>query len=224
MPVPTRTRVLPAWMAASRSAVMPMDRVSQGGCLVKKPFGALVQCQLRFEIRRVVWNAHQSTHPQTWQFCNSAHQLQRVCRCHTGLGGAAIHIHLNTHLQGRQVIGPLGRQALGGLEPVYGVRPVKVLGHQARLVALDGANAVPLQRGNESAPHRGDLFYPLLDVIFTKRTLAGSGCLQHRLGTKSFGNGQQRNTGGIPARPCTGVRKAPQNLLEVVGNRGHNEQ
>ena len=33
--------------------------------------------------------------------------------------------------------------------------------------------------------------------------------LQHRLGTKSFGNGQQRNTGGIPARRCTGVRNAP---------------
>ena len=197
--------------------------LSQGGYLVKKPFGALVQCQLRFEIRRVVWNAHQSTHPQTWQFCNSAHQLQRVCRCHTGLGGAAIHIHLNTHLQGRQVIGPLGRQALGGLEPVYGVRPVKVLGHQARLVALNGADAVPLQRRQcRIGAQQRHFFHGLLDVVFTKRALTGQRGIAHRLGAKSLGNRQQshRTYGAISGD--TGTLYACMNLLEVVENRGHN--
>ena len=42
--------------------------------------------------------------------------------------------------------GPLLAQALGDLQAVHRVHPVKVLGHQARLVALDRADAVPLQR------------------------------------------------------------------------------
>jgi len=36
-------------------------------------------------------------------------------------------------------------QALCDFQPVYRLHPVKVLGHEPRLVALDRADAVPLQ-------------------------------------------------------------------------------
>ena len=63
---------------------------------------------------------------------------------HARLVGAAIHIDLNAHLQGRQVRGALLVKTLGNFEPVQGLHPVKVLGHALGFVALNGANAVPL--------------------------------------------------------------------------------
>jgi hypothetical protein len=62
----------------------------------------------------------------------------------------------------------LATQALGCLEPVNGVNPVKMLGYQARLVALDGADAVPLQA---KVAQCQDFFHCFLHIAFAKRKL-----------------------------------------------------
>ncbi|MNV59758.1 hypothetical protein D3C71_1522020 [compost metagenome] len=121
------------------------------------------------------------------------------------------------------MIGPLGRQALGDLEPVHRMHPVKVLGHQAGLVALNGANTVPLQScTGQGSVHSCNLVHAFLDVVFAEVALAGGHGLQHRIGAKGLGNGQQGNAGRIAPGGFARLRHPAQNLLEVVSNRGHN--
>jgi len=84
--------------------------------------------------------------------------------------------------------GALVAEALRDFEAVYGVGPVKVLGHEFGFVALHGADAVPHQRG--LAVLQGDDFvYAFLDVVFAKVPLAAGGDLAHIVGAESFGHG-----------------------------------
>jgi hypothetical protein len=78
-------------------------------------------------------------------------------------------------------------QALGDFEPVYGVSPLKVLGHQPRFVALDGSDAMPFDWQRLQG---GDFFYRFLDVVLSKCILARFKRLLHCIGTKGFGNRQ----------------------------------
>ncbi len=103
-----------------------------------------MHCLLRGKFGRRLGNAHHAAQLQPWQFCHGLGQLQSLFGGHTGFVVAAIHIDLDANVQRRQVRGPLVGQALGDFETIHRVHPVEVLGHQARLVALNGANAVPL--------------------------------------------------------------------------------
>ena len=191
--------------------------------LVKQRLGTQMNGQLRGKVRRRLGDGHQPTQLQARALHHRAGQRQRLFRRHARLGHAAIDIDLYAHLQRCQVRRPLLGQALGNLGAVYRVRPVKVLGHQARLVALDGADAVPLQRRQcRIGAQQRHFFHGLLDVVFTKRALTGQRGIAHRLGAKSLGNRQQshRTYGAISGD--TGTLYACMNLLEVVENRGHN--
>jgi hypothetical protein len=136
-----------------------------------------------------------------------------------GLGGAAVNVHLNAHLQSGHAGRALVIQALRRLQPLDGVRPVKVLCHQACLVALDRTNAMPLQG---QVRQRGHLVHGLLDVVLAKRALARSVGRTHRIGTKGFGHGQQRDHIGWTATGRAGLCNTAAHALEIVGNHGHN--
>jgi len=177
-----------------------------------------VQRHFSLEALHRVRDRHQAAQHQTWQRSHRARQRQHIARLSTRFGGPAIRIHLQTHLQRRQVPGPLVRQALRDLEPIHAVYPVKMLGHQTGLVALDRADAVPLQR---QIMQGGDLVHRLLDVVFAKSRLACGMGLAHRLGTKGLGHGQQAHAGGRAARRITGCPDAVTHRLKVFGNGAH---
>ena len=98
------------------------------------------------KVGRGLGDAHDAAQLQAWQQRHLLGQRQRLGRRDARLGVAPIYIDLNTDLQRRQVGRALLAQALCNFEPVHRLHPVKVLGNQARLVALNGANAMPLQR------------------------------------------------------------------------------
>lgn len=99
------------------------------------------------------------------------------------------------------------------------MHPVKVLGHQARLVALNRADAVPHQR---QITQRGDFLHRFLNVVFTKRRLAGLKGGLHRVGAKGFGNGQKCDGIISPACSLTGGVDAGLHRLQLRRNHGHN--
>jgi len=87
------------------------------------------------------------------------------------------------------VRGTLIAQTLRDFEAVYRVRPVKVFGHKFGFVALNGADAVPHQRGCDTL-QSGDFVYPFLDVIFPKIALTTGRHLAHIVSAERFRNGQ----------------------------------
>jgi hypothetical protein len=90
------------------------------------------------------------------------------------------------------VLGALRRQALGELQPIDRVHPIEVRRHHACLVALQGADQVPL----ETLAHIGqrlDLLECFLHVVLAERMLAGCQCVAHRLGAESLCHSQQRD-------------------------------
>ncbi len=138
---------------------------------------------------------------------------------HPRFAGATVRIDLNTHLQRRHCGGALLTQALRHLEPVYRVDPVKMLGDQARLVALDRANAMPLQ--GQMAQCR-DLFHGFLNVVFAKGSLSGRMGGQHRIRAKSLGHGQQSHLADVATSGLAGQGNSASNSLKVDFNHGHN--
>jgi hypothetical protein len=87
---------------------------------------------------------------------------------------------------GRTLVG----QALRDLEPVHGMHPIKVLGHQPGLVALHRPNAVPLQGGRAHLAQCRHFFYGFLQVVFAKGVLPGAGGFEHGIGPEGFGYSQ----------------------------------
>ena len=125
---------------------------------------------------------------QARQSGHGLRQLGQFLWAHARFVVAPVHIHLNAHLQGRQVLGALLRQALGDFEAVDTVHPVKVLGHQTGFVALNRADAVPLQG---QIAQGVDLVHRFLDVVFAKSGLPSRMGLAHRIGAPGFGDSQE---------------------------------
>ena len=80
--------------------------------------------------------------------------------------------------------GPLRTQALGDLQPIHGMHPVKTLGNGTGLVALQGADEMPYQR------HSGGgiaLFQGFLQVILAEFALPALRSLLHLRRGKGLG-------------------------------------
>lgn len=99
------------------------------------------------------------------------------------------------------------------------MNPVKVLGHQAGFVALDRADAMPLQG---QVAQLGDFLHRFLDVVFTKGGLPGGKGGLHGIRAKSFGHRQQMDAVLRAARSQTGRMDSVAHRLELGLNRGHN--
>ena len=120
-------------------------------------------------------------------------QRQQFIGRHTRLAGRAVDIDLQANLQRRQCVWPLLGQALGDLEPVHGLDPVKVFSHQPGLVTLDRTNAVPLQTlrpRQRHGAHGSDFFYPFLYIVLAKAALTGEHRLAHGVRAEGFGDSQ----------------------------------
>ena len=107
----------------------------------------------------MIRNAHDPAQAQIGQTANLLRERHGVLRRDAGLCDCAINVDLNAHLQRHQGCRALLAQTLGDPEPIDRMHPVEVLGDQARLVALDGADAMPLQR---QVPQGMDLLYGFL--------------------------------------------------------------
>ncbi len=106
-----------------------------------------MQCALRFVFDSRLGDAHHAAQLQAGQGGDGQRQRQRFCRQGAGFVGTAVNVDLQTHLQRRQMRRALLGQTLGNFEAIDAVYPIKVLGHRAGFVALQRANAVPLQIG-----------------------------------------------------------------------------
>jgi hypothetical protein len=80
---------------------------------------------------------------------------------------------LQANLQGRQACGTLLAQALRDFQAVDAVHPIKMLGHPACLVALNGPNAMPhAVLCDRVGAQQLDFFNRFLNVVFAKIALA----------------------------------------------------
>ncbi len=101
--------------------------------------------------------------------------------CHVFHGYAAFRVFiadvdLQADLQRRQMVRSLLGKPFRNLEPVDGMHPLEGFGHRVRLVALQGADEVPLEvRPSDLA----DLVRAFLHVVFTKSLLPGPGSFQN---------------------------------------------
>jgi hypothetical protein len=120
---------------------------------------------------------------------------------------------------GAAVLRALLGQALRDLQPIDRVRPVEVLRHHPRLVALDRADAVP---GQGQVGQQRLLLHGLLDVVFAERSLARCMGLAHCFGAESLGHGKQRDFVHVALRSRAGARDPAVHGLEVGSNRRHN--
>jgi hypothetical protein len=148
-----------------------------------------------------------------------ARQLERLLGRHAGLGRPAVDVDLQAHLQRRQFGRPLLRQALRDLQPVDRVRPMEMRRHQPRLVALDRAYAMPLQR---QAGQQRHLLHRFLDVVLAEGILARGLRRAHGFRGHGLGHGKQRDFVHVPSRGCAGCCYPFSHALEVAGNRRHN--
>ena len=104
---------------------------------------------------------------------------------------------------------PLAAQALGDVEPVQALHPVKVSGHLGGFAALYGADAVPLQRMQSLFAQGGDFGNTFLYIVFSKGSLPRQGSAGNRIGRKSLGYREQADT----VRRTTGLRHGLGNAL-----------
>ena len=105
------------------------------------------------------------------------------------------------------------------------MHPVKMLGHQPGLVALDRTDAVPLQRrlaGQRVLAQRGDFLHRFLNIVLAKSGLAGRPGGLHRLRAEGFGHGQQADRTRVAARGLASREDAGVNLLQSGWNHRHN--
>ena len=117
-----------------------------------------------------VGNGHETTQLKPRQFVDGGYQYSYVFGRTATFTGLHVDIDLQAHLQGRQMRGPLLAQTLGDFQSVDAVDPIEMLGDQAGLVALDRADAVPLQghvSGVRQLTQYCDLLHRLLDAMFS---------------------------------------------------------
>jgi len=90
---------------------------------------------------------HQAAQRQPWQLADRPRQCLHVGRRDAALRRLAADVHLQQDVQRSQAGRPLLGQALRDLQPVDRLDPIELLGDDARLVALDRPDEVPLQLG-----------------------------------------------------------------------------
>jgi hypothetical protein len=218
MALPTRTMVLPLATAASRSALMPIDRVSKRSPAAfkasKRPLALLNTALGSFKIRSRLRNAHQPAQRNL----GNRHTACAKASLTPDLVGPPSTLtcrHTCRVAGGRALLA----QALRDFQAVHRMHPVKVLGHQPGLVALDRADAVPLQR---QGGWRSAFCPPLPGCSFHQ-----SGLARHRMGHAPLRDQRSWTPPAAPrcrVAPCSAGRRlhARAHALEIVGNHRHN--
>ena len=148
----------PSAIAASRSSLMPIDSVSSCEALLADRLEQAAQRAMRHPLRLEavggLRDRHQPAQAEPRQLRDRGGERRRVGRRHAALSRLAADVDLNAHLQRRQVRRPLLGEALGDLQPIDRMDPVEMLGGEARLVALQRADQVPLERARRTPATR----------------------------------------------------------------------
>ena len=108
-------------------------------------------------------NRHQAAQAHARQRAQPAAPASASCSGRdTALAGLTADVDLDAHLQSRQMSRALLRQPLCDLQPIHALHPVEMFGDEARLVALDRTDEVPLQRraGGAELAHASILSTP----------------------------------------------------------------
>jgi Lrp/AsnC family leucine-responsive transcriptional regulator len=205
--------------AASRSALMPIDKVSSA-----RPWALTARVTVRAvrgaahaarsTVTGRLGNGHQPAQPHALgrQRGHRGGQRRHFGRQHAALAGLAADVDLQAQLQRRQPGRALFGQALRDLQPVDRLHPVEGLGHRARLVALQRADQVPLQLRAQVGQGL-DLGQRLLHVVLAEGALPGGMRLAHRLGAEGLADGQQRDAVLVARRPPCRPRLMRPSLL-----------
>lgn len=185
--------------------------------LVEHGLDLLVAVQLGGEVRGRFWDGHDAAQLQPGQGSDRQCQFGGSGWVDAGFVCPPIGIDLNQHLQRWPLGWALFRKALGDFQAVDGVNPVEVLGHAAGFVALDGADAVPLQASMGRTAQSCNFVHGFLDVVFTEGALSagvGGGNVGCREG---FGDGQQLHGIRVTPRLLAGGVDALVNVGELAG-------
>ena len=196
--VPTRTIVDPAATAASRSADIPSDSVSQRGCERSQAIEQRLHPQQRFDLPAGLAfrlrNGHQAAQYEPRQPRHLGRQCSYLVRCHAALRLFAADIDLQQHVERWLVLRTLLGQALRHLQAVDRLGPLEVFRDLARLVALDRPDEMPLNRSvRRRLADTSDLVHGFLNVVLAKVALAAAGCREHGLGREGLADGNQRD-------------------------------
>jgi hypothetical protein len=133
------------------------------------------------------------------------------------LGRFAGDVHFDEHIERRHPSGPLFGQAVGDFYPVDSLHPVEALCSEARLVALERTDQVPLRAGRERHfPHC------FLHVVLAERVEPRSLRLRDARAGMSLRNCQQSHRSGVAAGGPGGARDACFHSLHVFENHCHN--
>ncbi len=94
-----------------------------------------------------------------------------------------------------------------------------MLGDRARLVALDRADEVPLERQRSELR---DFFHTFLRVALTEGALSCGICLKNALGREGLGDRDERDLISAPVSALRGTLDSCANCLQVGSDCGHN--
>ncbi len=173
--------------------------------------------QARF-IRPRLRNAHQARQLDPWQHSHGLRQRRKIAGRDTALALLTAHIDLQADPQWRQVHVTLLGQALSNFQPVYRVHPGEMVRDEARLVALDRADKVPLEW---QITQLGNLVDGFLDIVFTKRDLPGSMRFAHCISRPGLGNRKQPHRIVVPSAFPPGGFDACADCAQVFSYAGH---
>ena len=154
--VPIRTMVAPSATAASRSSVMPMERVSRARPSPRRRSYTSTRgrstARLPIEPGAGPGNGHQAPEAQPGELGDRRGELRGLVDPHPRLGRFLAHVDLETHVERRQPRRALVAQAPCDAQPVHGLDPVEALRHRPRLVGLKGAHEVPFDAAGPGEP------------------------------------------------------------------------
>ena len=176
---------------------------------------------LRGHIDRRRRHGHQTAQPHPRQGGHRARHGQHLIDGQAALAGLTADVDLQAQLKRRQAGRALLAQALGDLQAIDGVDPVKGCGHGTGLVALQRPDQVPLEALAQIG-QRGDLVERFLHVVLTEASLPRIEGGPHGLGRERFAHRQQRDAFHGPVGERTGRSDALPHFLYVFSDRRHN--
>ncbi len=184
---------------------MPIDSVSRAA-----PWALSCPCRAATLANQARWrsrfallrrDAHEAAQLEARQLRHGGRERGQLGRFHAALAELAGHVHLQAHVQGRGVVGPLRRKTRGDLHTIHRVHPGEGLGDRTRLVGLHPADEVP---GERVVVQCRNLLQPFLQVALAEILEAQAGRGGQRFRRLRLADGQDCDRLRTPPAGCGG--------------------
>jgi hypothetical protein len=221
-PFPAAPRSRPSAIAASRSAVIPIDSSStsspaaRAASRQRASVANCARCTATSSGR--LGDAHEAAQPKPRQRRDLARQRHRVAGRSAAFRRLAADVDLHEHLERLAVGRPRGGQPLGDLQAVDRLDRVEHGRRLRRLVALQRPDQPPFDAGQVA--ERRLLGRRLLHVVLAERPLAQAPGVKDALGRLGLGHGQQPDRCRSPARPPAPPGRSGRARLATPSRRG----